>query len=94
MIEVTDSERIFKKVKQLAKYAIDCEGQIKKIERDARDQIEALEDLKEVYIKRMDNLKNYYHEITKPGFKIHKWGFNSPKNMINKDYNPQKHDKL
>jgi hypothetical protein len=72
MREVTDSERIFKKVKQLAKYAMDCEDQIKKIERETRDQIEALEDLKEVYIKRMDNLKNYYHEITRPGFKIHK----------------------
>lgn len=70
MKEVTDSDRIFKKTKQLAKYALDCEEQIKKIEREARDEIEALEDLKDVYLKRMNNLKNIYHEKTRPGFKI------------------------
>lgn len=85
MKEVTDSERIFKKVKLLAKYVLDCEKQIKTIDRETRYQIEALEDLKDIYIKRMENLRNHYHSTSAPGFKIPKQGFKSPKVITNND---------
>lgn len=75
MKEVTDSERIFKKASDLAKLVNEYDKEVKRIEDENKDLIEQLDEMKNVLCKRIDNLRDYYHEITKPGFKIPKQGF-------------------
>jgi predicted nuclease with TOPRIM domain len=75
MREVTDSERIFKKATELAKLVTEYDKEVKRIEDENKDLIEQLENMKQTLCRRIDNLRDYYHEITKPGFKIPKKGF-------------------
>jgi hypothetical protein len=75
MREVTDSERIFKKATDLAKLVTEYDKEVKRIEDENKDLIEQLEVMKSQLCRRIDNLRDYYHEITKPGFKIPKQGF-------------------
>jgi len=79
MREVTDSERIFKRIKDLNDLTKEYDKDIEAIDKQYKDAIDKINKFKIEVCTRIEHLRNHYAEITKPGFKIPKKGFKTNK---------------